>query len=740
MLSEEWKLLGLEVDGNPQGGALLTANLFKDGNLLNGWDTETWRRWTRNDDVWEGLVNYCESKCRLLRAADVAAACQELLEEWILKWLGSYHDATGFHGDVAAGGGVFLNVKLNRLVASLPWVDRFFVFPAATDAGNSIGACIAELREHGSLRDKPEAVSSVFWGNSFSATEIEAALRENRCHYTLLSHDEVVDVITQALVESRLVAWHQGQSEFGPRALLHRSLLCRADQRTLVEELNHRLRRDNFMPFGPVILEEDARRSLECSEKYDSCLPYMTIAPLVTQEFRERHPCACHEVMCHGSAIGYSCRPQVISDRQGMEAAILRRFKEMTMCWAVINTSFNLHGEPIVNTPQDALRTFATIDWPGSILVIGNYLVSCDRNRTAFKQLRYCAPYPVRSRPRRRLEGGLCLLKPDGARRGLASVVTEEIKSLGLTIERDCVRHLTRAEVEEAFPVIRDEEYDEYLDYVSSGPINVWFVRGPYAGALLREWKISFRAKHTSHPWRNMVHTADNGFEYCHQARYFFPEIPRSELGIVCDLHVKLDSLPTIAPKEMLRCIGDHTSLALVGIITTGRATAEIQEYCIELEGLGRNCGLPCIFGSLLEIAIAPRRANALVYFPDGYRGLGQRVSRSLLSDTTLSLPELRRLRNEGGVIVFAPREGDSEYWTEQMNTLAMCDVEGVEIVSPACTVENSRAVLKLARDRQLAEFGGSHGIWYPPGNWGRLGVDRSGLAAILGRFPGLSL
>ncbi len=298
--------------------------------------------------------------------ADLAASAQLILEEIGTEFIHYWLRKTGSRNIIVAGG-VFANVKFNQRVHELPEVDNIFVQPAMDDGGLSIGSALAALAEQPYV--KPENLKrrlvDVFLGPEYDDNEIERLIRQNGCHaiYCQNIHEEIASLLAKGYVLARFT----GRMEFGPRALGNRSLLYQTTDPTVNDWLNHRLNRTEFMPFAPATLQEYAQDCYENLAGAEESARFMTITFNCTPLMQKLSPGVVH--------IDGTARPQIIDEDTAPDFyKILSRYHQLTGIPSLINTSFNLHGEPIVCTPQDAIRSFRQ----GKIeyMAMGNWLVS----------------------------------------------------------------------------------------------------------------------------------------------------------------------------------------------------------------------------------------------------------------------------------------------------------------------------------------------------------------------------
>ncbi|MGE0043934.1 MAG: carbamoyltransferase C-terminal domain-containing protein, partial [Vicinamibacterales bacterium] len=251
---------------------------------------------------------------------------------------------------VALGGGVASNVKLNRRIRLLPGVEDVYVFPHMGDGGLAFGAAALSHLRLG--RSPALRLGDLGLGPDYSETDIARALQAGA-----LPHERPHDLagaVARLLLEDGVVLWFQGRMEFGPRALGHRSMLARPDRPAMRDRLNLLTkRRVWYQPFCPSILEQDARRALADFDGRPN--PHMTMAYMVAPAHR---PALAGVVNVDGS-----CRPQMVPDDDtGLFAELLRRMRQATGMGAVLNTSLNLHGSPLVCTPEEAVDVFVASD------------------------------------------------------------------------------------------------------------------------------------------------------------------------------------------------------------------------------------------------------------------------------------------------------------------------------------------------------------------------------------------
>lgn len=284
---------------------------------------------------------------------NISAAAQQILEDVAVALIRNFLRETGLK-NVALNGGVFANVKLNQRVAALPEVERVFVFPAMSDTGNSVGAVLLEFAAADPERFAASVypLDHVYWGPSYSDEEIHAALHGAGIRYTRLDEDTLVERASRAIHEGRVVGWFQGRMEFGPRALGNRSMLARPTDARINDWLNERLDRSEFMPFAPSVLEEHADAIFDNVDKARHAAAFMTITFDVKPEWRTRIPAVVH--------VDGTARPQLVSAHTNpIYHRLISAYYQLSGIPLVLNTSFNVHEEPIVCAPPEAIRAYS---------------------------------------------------------------------------------------------------------------------------------------------------------------------------------------------------------------------------------------------------------------------------------------------------------------------------------------------------------------------------------------------
>jgi carbamoyltransferase len=297
----------------------------------------------------------------------VAAGVQIYLEEMLVQWVKNVVAETGIH-KIALSGGVFMNVKANQRILELDEVEDLFVFPSAGDESNAIGAAYWQEAEQGHSRRLPP-IEGLYWGPDFDpeATKTSVERRSAGTQWRVQQPDELDLCIADLLAQGEIVARARGRMEFGARALGNRSILADPTIPRVVDTINHMVKkRDFWMPFAPMVLEHRAADYL--------INPKGVRAPHMILSF-DTPPAARADMIAAIHAYDQTARPQVLErDHNPDLYRLLCHFEEKTGRGVLLNTSFNLHGLPIVGTPDAAIDVFAESGLPH--LALGDFLLS----------------------------------------------------------------------------------------------------------------------------------------------------------------------------------------------------------------------------------------------------------------------------------------------------------------------------------------------------------------------------
>lgn len=306
-------------------------------------------------------LDYLRTALANFSREDIAAGVQHVLEEVETRYLtDNIPNPRGTA--IVLSGGVAANVRLNQKIRDLGFRD-VYVFPHMGDGGLAVGACYAANSETtGPGRNRP--LTDVYLGTGYTDAEIEAALKSSGFNWH--RSDAVEREVAEQVEAGKIVARFNGRMEYGPRALCNRSILYKADDPSVNTWLNHRLKRTEFMPFAPVLLREDAPRFLK---DYDAdrsiAASYMTITYDVTDLCKATAPAIVH--------VDGTARPQIV-DRETNPSmfGILTEYKKIRGFSIMVNTSFNMHEEPIIRTPDEAVESVKQAEL--DVLAIGDYV------------------------------------------------------------------------------------------------------------------------------------------------------------------------------------------------------------------------------------------------------------------------------------------------------------------------------------------------------------------------------
>jgi carbamoyltransferase len=392
--SGEYKVMGLAPYGSPRYAKTILDHLIDlkpDGSFhlnLDYFNYCTGLTMTNGafDRLFEGPPRRPD-ELLTQRHMDLAASVQEVLEEAVLRMTRSLAAESGAK-NLCLAGGVALNCVANGRLLRDGCFERIWVQPAAGDAGGALGAALAAYYSFAGqprkLNGRSDAMKGSYLGPEFTQADIERRLTAVGAKYTVLTDCEMLDACARALAEEKAVGWFQGRMEFGPRALGARSILGDARSPKMQSQLNLKVKfRESFRPFAPSVLREHVAEWFELDE--DS--PYMLMVADVVEE--RRKPMTSEQQKLFGieklnvprsdipavTHVDYSARIQTVHrETNPRYYALLQRFNELTGCPVVVNTSFNVRGEPIVCTPEDAFRCFMGTDI--EVLAVGNCVLS----------------------------------------------------------------------------------------------------------------------------------------------------------------------------------------------------------------------------------------------------------------------------------------------------------------------------------------------------------------------------
>ena len=401
--SGEYKVMGLAPYGEPKYADLILDNLMDlkaDGTFRldqSYFDYCTGLRMTNDkfDALFGGAARQGD-ELLTQRHMDLAASIQAVTEETVLRLTRGLKAETGVK-NLCLAGGVALNCVANGKVLKDASFDNVWVQPAAGDAGGALGAALTAYHLYQGQPRTPDgpldAMQGSFLGPEFGQGDIEARLSKAGAKFEVLSDDAVIASTAQAINDGKAVGWFQGRMEFGPRALGGRSILGDARSTTMQKTLNLRVKyRESFRPFAPSVLREDVADWFEL----DADSPYMLMVADVVESRRRdmteaekalfgidklNVPRSDIPAVTH---VDYSARIQTVHrETNPRYHALITRFREISGCPVIVNTSFNVRGEPIVCTPEDAFHCFMGSDI--EVLVAGNCRLNKEDQDPALK-------------------------------------------------------------------------------------------------------------------------------------------------------------------------------------------------------------------------------------------------------------------------------------------------------------------------------------------------------------------
>ena len=391
--SGEYKVMGLAPYGKPKYVKLIKEKLImiaSDGSFkmdMSYFNFATGLTMTNNkfNKLFGGPPRLPETKLTQ-RDMDIAASIQKVTEDIILRIAKNIAKETG-ERNLCLAGGVALNCVANGILLREKIFENIWIQPAAGDAGGALGAALTvwHMNQNGerNLKKNPDSMKGSYLGPEFSDSEIKNQLKSCGAVFKKFKKDDLIDSVVSALVKKKAVGWMQGRMEFGPRALGARSIIADPRHSEMQKQLNLKVKyRESFRPFAPSVLSEHVSEWFELDENS----PYMLIVAGVKKQklrkmtTREENLFGIEKLNIKRSSIpaithvDYSARIQTVhKNLNPFFHALISGFKEKTGCPLIINTSFNIRGEPIVCSPKDAFKCFMGTNL--DLLAIGTYLL-----------------------------------------------------------------------------------------------------------------------------------------------------------------------------------------------------------------------------------------------------------------------------------------------------------------------------------------------------------------------------
>tara|TARA_B100002051_G_scaffold152929_1_gene144571 strand:- start:1650 stop:2663 length:1014 start_codon:yes stop_codon:yes gene_type:complete len=327
---------------------------------------------------------------------DIAASIQKVTEEVMIKLAKSVRKEYGIK-NLCLAGGVALNCVANGKILKEKIFDNIWIQPAAGDAGGSLGAALALWHiEQGEKREvnSDDDMKGSYLGTEFSQEEIEKELKSIGANFDRVNYEDLINKTSEFLSNQKVIGWFQGRMEFGPRALGGRSIIGDPRSDKMQKNLNLKVKyRESFRPFAPSVLRDDVSKWFDINVES----PYMLLVANINSDKkikmsddqkklfgidklnirRSEIPAVTH--------VDYSARVQTVKkDNNKRYYDLISKFKEKTGCPVIVNTSFNVRGEPIVNTPTDAFNCFMGTEL--DYLVIGNCILDKKKQNSKFKK------------------------------------------------------------------------------------------------------------------------------------------------------------------------------------------------------------------------------------------------------------------------------------------------------------------------------------------------------------------
>lgn len=388
--SGEYKLMGLAPYGEPRFADAIRRELIDvkpDGSFRLNLDYFDFLRGTtmtnqRFDALLGGPPRGPEEKIEP-RHMDAARSIQLVTEEIMLKLARHAREITGLNR-LCLAGGVALNCVANGLILREKIFEHIWIQPAAGDAGGALGSALAAWHLHPEAPPRKaspaDSMQSALLGPEYSDDEIEAVLRARGAVFQKLETAALLDFTVEKLKAEKVIGWFQGRMEFGPRALGNRSIIGDARSPRMQSVMNLKVKfRESFRPFAPVVRRERVADYFEL----DAASPYMLLVAPVKTELRRPLPAdvtgldrlkAERSTLPAVTHVDYSARIQTVArDGNPLLYDLLLRFEQATGCGVLVNTSFNVRGEPVVCTPDDAYRCFVNTEM--DFLVLGSFVM-----------------------------------------------------------------------------------------------------------------------------------------------------------------------------------------------------------------------------------------------------------------------------------------------------------------------------------------------------------------------------
>lgn len=384
---DEYKLMGLAAYGKPTFVKKMHSiiDIKNDGsfklNLKYFSFREGFSMFNKHFEKLFGPARKAEEKITK-HHTNLAASIQAVTEEIYFKMLNYLYSVTKTE-NLCLSGGVALNALANGKIYEKTPFKNIYIFGAAGDSGAAVGSALytnhvilSKLSESKNL-SKRNKIKDLYFGSEYSNEQIESILKKYHLKYKKFNEEELIDRTAKLLSQGKIIGWFQGRCEYGPRALGNRSILCKTNPRNMKTKMNIIKRREQFRPFAGSILQEKVHEYFQVPEK-NLWSPFMTFCLKVKKDKKNDLAAIVHaDDTCRIQTVSFSDdieAPSSSRAKRGIYYKLIKKFYELTGIPCILNTSFNLQGEPIVENPDQAIEDFLKTKM--DYLVIGDFLVS----------------------------------------------------------------------------------------------------------------------------------------------------------------------------------------------------------------------------------------------------------------------------------------------------------------------------------------------------------------------------
>jgi len=365
---DEYKLMGLAAYGKPTFVNRIHSivDIKDDGSFRLNLDyfgfRESFSMYNHNFEYLFGKIRKSDEKITK-RHKDIAASTQTVTEEIYFKMLNYLYSITKTE-NLCLSGGVALNALANGKIYKETPFKNIYIFGAAGDSGAAVGAGL-HVYQQTLPSAKKQSIDNLYFGSEYSNEQIKPVLEKHKLKYKkFVNKKELINKTAELLSQGKIIGWFQGRSEFGPRALGSRSILCKPNPRSMKTKMNLIKIREQFRPFAGSILQDKVYEYFDVP-KINHWSPFMTFCFQVKKDKKKDLSAIVHP--------DGTCRIQTVNKVNGRYYLLIKKFYELTGIPCILNTSFNLKGEPIVENPEQAIKDFLKTKM--DYLVIGDFLV-----------------------------------------------------------------------------------------------------------------------------------------------------------------------------------------------------------------------------------------------------------------------------------------------------------------------------------------------------------------------------